>query len=226
MGNHNHRNELALIAAGLLLFSGSAANAAEGELYENLETVEGAKAALVEIDPNADFGVYKRVALLDTQVAFRSGWERSQRKAGSRVGVSQDEIERIRTGVADLFQEVFTEVLEANDGYEIVDVAGEDVLLIRPAIIDLNISAPDTGGSFSSRTYSNNTGTATLYVELFDSVSGQILGRAADRQTIRNAGDRFYWTTSASNTADARRLLGEWAQALRNFLDTHYNGAE
>lgn len=207
----------------LCSLSPSSLLAGEGDLYQNLEPIEGAKAALAEIDPNADFSVYKRIKILDAYVAFRSGWERDQVRTGSRMRISNSEVERIKGGVADLFKEVLAETLQKDDGYEIVDETGADVLLIRPAIIDLDINAPDTMAPGRTQVYTAETGAATLYIELFDSMSSQIIGRAADRQTIRNAGDIITWSNRATNTGDAKRLFGKWSQALRDFLDAHYS---
>lgn len=217
--------KLPLLTSLMLMLTGNCAIAdEENVLFQNLKPVEGATAALAEIDPNADFGVFKRVMLLDTFVAFRSGWARDQQRTGSRIRISQADMDRIKNGVADLFADVLSEVLSENDGYEITTEAGDDVLLIRPAIIDLDVSAPDVGTAGRSRTFTAETGSATLYIELYDSVSGQILGRAADRQLIRSPGNHLTWSTRASNTADARRLFRSWATALREFLDNHYSG--
>jgi hypothetical protein len=30
------------------------------------------------------------------------------------------------------------------------------------------------------------------------------------------------WSNSVTNTADARRMMGGWADSLVGFLDTHY----
>jgi hypothetical protein len=212
----------ALVSGAVLVLSISPAQAASGDLYENLQPLQDSEAALVEIDPRADFSVYRRVALLDTHVAFRSGWERDQKRPGSRIGISKSEVQKIKSDVAALFTEVFSEVLSADGGYEIVTESGDDVLLLRPSIIDLDISVPDMSSSYASRTYANQTGSATLYIELFDSVSGQILGRAADRQTVRRPDTRFTWNNTASNRSDAAKLFETWAQALRDFLDEHY----
>lgn len=130
-------------------------------------------------------------------------------------------MERIQRDVAALFTAVFTERLEAG-GFEVVDVAGDDVLALRPAIIDLDVSAPDIGTSGRSRTYTASTGAATLYIQLFDSVSGDILGRAADRQVARRAGGRVTWSNRVTNTAEARRLFIRWGDQLVNFLNRHY----
>lgn len=191
-------------------------------LFENLEPIEGATAALAEIDPAADFTVFKRIMILDTFVAFRSGWARDQRRGSSRLRISESDMERIKTGVAELFKQVFTEVLEADDGYQVVNEVGEDVLLLRPAIIDLDVTAPDTMSPGRTTVYTTSTGAATLYIELYDSVTGQIVGRAADRTVIRRAGEMLSWSNRASNTADARRMFRSWATALRDFLDSHY----
>ena len=50
-------------------------------------------------------------------------------------------MERIKADVAKLFNEA-SRALAMNDGYKVGCEAGEDVLLLRPAIIDLDITAP------------------------------------------------------------------------------------
>ena len=188
--------------------------------FDNLVAVEESSAAMAYIDPDVDFSVFKRVAILEPFVAFRSNWQRDQNRSRSR-NVSNRDMERIKQDVATLFERVFTERLEAA-GYEVVDVAGDDVLVLRPAIIDLDVTAPDTRTAGRSRTFTASTGAATLYVQLFDSVTGEILGRAADRRAVRSAGGMISWSNSVTNMADARRMVGQWADQLVAFLDSHY----
>ena len=194
--------------------------------FENLVPVEDAKSAAAYIDPNADFTVFKRVMILDTFVAFRSGWERDQRRGTRGTRISARDIDRIKTRVSELFNSVLIEVLEANDGYEVVSESDNDVLLIRAAIIDLDVTAPDVSTPGRTTTYTADSGAATLYIELYDSVSGQIIGRAIDRQAARNSGSMMRWTNRATNTADARRIFRRWADRLRGFLDSHYSVKE
>jgi hypothetical protein len=191
-------------------------------LFSNLAPVEGASVAMAYIDPEADFSAYKRIKMLDTFVAFESGWLRNQRRGSRSNRVSANDMERIKTDVSTMFNEVLAAQLEADDGFEIVDETGDDVLLIRAAIIDLDVTAPDTMSAGRSRTFSASTGAATLYIELFDSVSGQIIGRAADRQAVRRAGGRVTWSNRVTNSAEARRMFTTWANTLRGFLDSHY----
>lgn len=188
--------------------------------FDNLVAVEGAAMNMAFIDPDADFSVFKRVAILEPFVAFRSNWQRDQNRSRTR-NVRPRDMERIKEDVARLFERVFTERLE-DAGYEVVDMANVDVLLLRPAIIDLDITAPDTRTAGRSRTFTASTGAATLYMQLFDSYSGDIIGRAADRRSVRSGGGNISWSNSVTNSADARRMLGRWADRLIAFLDSHY----
>jgi hypothetical protein len=194
--------------------------------FENLVPVDDAQLAVAYIDPEADFSVFKRVMILDTFVSFRSGWQRDQRRGTRRTRISASDMDRIKSRVSELFNSVFIETLEADDGFEIVSEPDYDVLLVRAAIIDLDVTAPDTSTAGRSRTYTADSGAATLYIELFDSVSGQIIGRAFDRQGARNPGGMMRWSNRASNTADARRVFRGWANTFRGFLESHYDGKQ
>ncbi len=120
--------------------------------------------------------------------------------------------------MAQVFREVFVEELDTEGDYQVVDEIGDDVMIIRPAIIDLDVTAPDTGGAGRSRTYTSSAGAATLYVELYDSVTGEILARAIDRKAGRGYG-HLRWSNRVSNSAEAKRVLREWAGLLRQRLD-------
>jgi hypothetical protein len=189
--------------------------------FDGLERIEASSVAAAYIDPEADFSVFQRVAILDPFVTFRSNWQRDVNRSRRRGRINTSDMERIKADVASLFKEVFTERLEADDGFEVVVFADYDVLLLRPAIVDLDITAPDTRSGGRSRTYIASAGAATLYIELFDSVSGTIIGRAIDRRASRIPG-RAAWAGRVTNTAEARRMFRGWADILRDFLEQHY----
>jgi hypothetical protein len=188
--------------------------------WDGLVEVEQSDVAAAFTNPDADFSVFRRVSILEPYVAFRSNWQRDQNRSRSR-NVRASDVERIKEDVAELFLDVFTERLEAA-GYDVVNYADEDVVILRPAIVDLDITAPDTRSAGRSRTYVANTGAATLFVELFDSLTGDLLGRAVDR---RSAGRAFGFTMQSNrvtNRSDARREFRVWADQLIEFLDRHY----
>jgi hypothetical protein len=188
--------------------------------FDDLVPVKGARVYSAYINPEADFGVFKRVAILDPFVSFRSNWQRDQNRSRTR-NVRSGDMERIKTDVAALFRDVFTERLEAA-GFEIVNESGEDVLVLRPAIIDLDVTAPESNRGGRSRTYTANTGAATLYIELIDSITSDVIGRAADRRTARQAGGMITWSNRVTNRNDARRMFGRWADKLTEFLAQDY----
>jgi hypothetical protein len=190
--------------------------------FAGLKKIEESKVGVAYIDPNADFSVFKRVAISEPYVAFRSNWRRDVNRNRVRP-ISAGQADRIRADVARILREVFTERLEKDDGFEVTKEAGYDVLLVKPALIDLDINPPETTTAGASATMSASTGEAVLYIELFDSVSGDILGRAADRQGA-NTNRHFGLSTQAFNEAQARRIFEGWADTLRNFLDEHYKG--
>lgn len=92
-------------------------------------------------------------------------------------------------------------------------------MVVRPAIINLDVNAPDTPRAGRSRTYASSAGEMTLYLELADSVTGDIFAKAMDRR-VDSANDAFYtWSNSVTNKAAAGRILRGWAKILRQALD-------
>jgi hypothetical protein len=203
---------------------GSAEEEEQMVTFDGLVAIEGSRVHMAYIDPNADFSVFQRVAILDPHVAFRSNWQRDVNRSRSR-NVRASDVERIKEDVAGMFKDVFTEQLEAA-GFEVVNYADEDVLILRPAIVDLDITAPDVRSAGRSRTYSAGTGAATLYIELFDAHSGAIIGRAADRRAAGRSGGFATVSNRVTNRADARREFRVWADQLIEFLNEHYVEAE
>jgi hypothetical protein len=91
-------------------------------------------------------------------------------------------------------------------------------LLLRPAIINLDVNAPDTMSAGMSRTMADSAGQMTIYMEIYDSLTGDLIAKALDPQADRHSGF-MTWQSSASNTQAARRILRGWAQVLRDALD-------
>jgi hypothetical protein len=90
------------------------------------------------------------------------------------------------------------------------------------AIIDVDISAPDTRQGGRNRTLTSTTGSARLFVELFDSLSGDLIGRDADRRTARSSGGFAMQANRVTDRSNARREMRVWADRLIEFLDNHY----
>ncbi len=183
---------------------------------EGMELVKDSKLATVYADPGADLGIYNRILLLDATVAFKKNWKRDQNR-GHSLKVKDRDMLAIQESVATVFREVFTEEL-LDGGYELTEEAGEDVLLVKPAIVDLDVFAPDIKNAGRTWSYSESAGEMTLKLELFDSITDDKIVTATDRKRDNQRGF-LQWRTSVSNRADARRLMRPWAKALRSALD-------
>jgi hypothetical protein len=124
---------------------------------------------------------------------------------------------KMKTELAGMFRDIFSGVLEEG-GYELVNERAEDVLMIKPAIINLDITAPDTLANKGGHRYSESAGEMTLYLELYDSATDDLIAKAMDLQTDRQTG-YFQWQTRVSNRAAASRILTVWANVLKDGLD-------
>ena len=113
---------------------------------------------------------------------------------------------------------MFVQVLEENNGYPIVAEAGDDVVVVRAAIVDLDIAAPDSMSAGRSRTFSASPGSAKLYLELIDSSTGDIIAKVIDAKSPRRYGT-VHIGSSVSNSAAARKALNDWATLLREYMD-------
>jgi hypothetical protein len=212
---------LMICISSVLCFAAPSVFAKQSDLPEvtedGLHRVPDSKLAIVYAEPEADLSVYKRVMLMDAYVAFRKNWARDQRRSSvNSLKVTSKDIEGIKSNLATEFHDVFKTTLE-NGGYEIVGEAADDVLLVRPAIINLDVNAPDTPRSSRTMTYTDSAGEMTLYIELYDSVTGDLIAKALDRKVDNQA---FYtWTNSVTNKKAAEKIMKGWASILVTALN-------
>ena len=183
---------------------------------EGLQLVEDSNLALVYAQPGVNWSQYTRIYLDDPYIAFKKNWQRDQNRDNPGK-ISSNDMAKIKIELGSLFIDVFAETLEES-GYELVYEKAEDVLLIRPAIIGLSIVSPDINSTGKSRSYTESAGEMTLHMELYDSVSGDIIAKALDRQVDRKTG-YFEWQNRVTNRAAANRILKTWANVLKEGLD-------
>jgi hypothetical protein len=148
---------------------------------------------------------------MDAQVAFKRNWQRDTNQS-KPFHVTASDMTRIKADVAALFREIFTRELESA-GFVLVTEQAPDTMIIRPAIVDLNISSPDTPRGGTTRNISESAGDMTLYLELRDSISGDLLAKALDFQFDRSNITPFMMDRTRNGIA-ADRILTNWAQVL------------
>ena len=217
--NEALRTCTALLA--LLLFAASAGPALANDdvpqtTPEGMELLKQTRSRVAWAMPGATLDQYSRVALLDCYVAFAKDWEKEyNREVSLGRRIQPDDMEKIKARLAEEFKKVFTEEL-TKAGHEMVDHTGDDVLVVRPAIINLDVTAPDVGSAGWSRVVVRSAGQMTLYMELFDSTTGAIIARVIDAQASeRGLGME---ANRVTNKAEADRILRKWAQELAEHL--------
>ncbi|MBY5993262.1 DUF3313 family protein [Ferrimonas balearica] len=170
----------------------------------------------------ASLAPYQRVAIMDCFVAFRKNWQRDfnsgRRELSQRV--SADDMDKIRKALAAEFQKVFDRELGERGGYQVVspDTLGEDVLLLRPAIVNLDVAAPDLQSATHQRSYVASAGSMTLYMELYDGATHDLIGRVVDSRSAMDPG-HFQYANQVTNRAEADKILRRWAQMLVDALN-------
>lgn len=184
---------------------------------DGMRRIKGAQMALVYAKPGVDLFQYNRIYLLEPQVSFVKNWLQNQNSIPNQT-VRAEDMQRIKTDLAGLFMKVFKEELQNNGGYVLVDGAAKDVLVVHAAILDLNVNSPYTPGTRNSRSAIASVGSMSLYMELFDSVTGDKLVRAYDNKFDRSR-VRLSAPNNVRNETAARDMLGEWAKQLRLALD-------
>jgi len=221
-GDTTMRNSI-LILSFFSLLAFPLAICADEELEIPEYTVEGLKLvpdpkgiSYVWAKPGAELSQYKRVYLTVPYVAFRKNWQRDQQRSG--VGnVTSSDMERIKAKVKELFMEVFQEELEKG-GYELANERAEDVLIVKPAIINLDVESPDIVRATRGAQFGRSAGEMTVYLELYDSVTEDLLAKALERRMDYESWD-MEWQSRVSNIAAFKAMMEPWAEALRKGLD-------
>ena len=184
---------------------------------DGLQLLKDTKVAVAYAKPGASLEFYTKVNLMDCFVEFKQNWQKdyNMSQIGLSGRVTDKDAEAIKDKLADEFRTVFTDVLTGK-GYEVVDEIGPDVLLVRPALLNVDVAAPDIRSSSPSRAKVRSAGGMTLYMELYDSVTDTLLARVADPQSDP---DRIAKSANrATNQAAADRILRSWAELLAKHL--------
>jgi hypothetical protein len=210
----------ACLALALLPHEGYSANTPAPEVTKDgLHLYKQTDRRLAYVKPGATFTQYKRVALLDCYVEFSKEWvkdyNRDQRDPSRQI--RESDLDRAKTALQADFKKIFTEELQKDGRYQVTDSSGPDVLVLRPALINIQVNAPDLMSAGRSTTFVESAGAMTIYLELWDSQSNTILARVVDGQVDPAVYGQV--SSSVTNRAAADRLLRKWADELRSRLD-------
>jgi len=212
---------LSLLATLLTMGCASTSETVPTTTPDGLELVRSEKHSAVYIKPEAQLDIYSEFAIVPCQVAFRKNWQRdynsSHRSSGQQI--KERDIDRIKRELGEECTTFFTDALSEEPSYNLVAEwqEGQDVLLIRPNIVNLNITSPDVSSPSMTRSYSASAGSMTLYLELIDAETSEVLVRAYDSKADP---DSFVnYANKITNRQAADRMLRNWATRLREAMD-------
>jgi hypothetical protein len=197
----------ALALAGSL---GSALAADAPDSWDGLVQVKPKRVDAVYLLPGADFRQYTRLMIDPTEVAFQKDWQKrinDGRRLSDRV--DDDQAQKILAAARANFDDVFVDEF-SKAGYTIVQQPAADVLRISTAVVNLYVNAPDTMSAGRTYSFTTEAGEATLILEVRDSLSGALMGRAVDRRETRSSAG-LQMTTSVTNQVEFRALFRQWA---------------
>jgi hypothetical protein len=185
---------------------------------DGLQLKSHTKQRIVYVKPGATFSQYDKVMILDCYVEFDKDW---QRNYNSNVGdpsrqVTDQKMQQMKATLASEFKKVFTTELQ-KAGYQVTTSPGPNVLLLRPAIINVQVTAPDIMSAGIDVNVITSAGSGTFYLELWDSATNTILARVMDAQADRQPFARQ--ANSVTNMQAADIILKYWADDLIKHLD-------
>lgn len=201
----------AAVACALTAIGLSGCASTPKESWDGLEPVSSKVMDGVWVNKDASVPAYQSVIIDPVKVEFSQNWNPNSGTRSLSGRVTESDIQAIRQGIADEFQSVFKEELGRN-GYRVVTAPSHETMRVSAAVIDVTIAAPDTMQP-GTRTYTQQSGGMTLVMELSDSVTGERLARAVDRQQDMGTGT-FQVTNRGTNIGGVRSAIRVWANEL------------
>jgi hypothetical protein len=210
------RTAFTCLCAVLLLATAAAPPAAfaqEPDTWDGLVKTPSQRMRAVYLAPGADFRGFGKLMIDTPEVAFEKNYLRDYNRTTMvlELRLKGSDLTRAATHARTAFEAALRKAAVAA-GYEIVTEPAADVLRLRTGIIDIHVTAPDTRRAGASAGGAvDEAGFATFVIEVRDSATGAILGRAVDR---REAGDGAALVRNRlTNRSDFGQLFDRWADA-------------
>jgi len=186
-------------AAGLLIVAGIFLGACTTTTVQSFNVVRNPDIDAVYIAADADFSRYSQLHAKDMGIFFPTN-----------SPLSNDELGRIRQ----IFRDSFLAELQ---DYTIVSSPGPQVLAVEASLVDLRQSgSSDIPNLRPQLSNAAQPGELLFLMELQDSETGRVLGRAADSAAAPTFAVSQSDATDWSSVEEAAR---HWAALFRNFLD-------
>lgn len=202
-----------ILCAGLA--AGCAADRPPEEVTpDGLVRVPSRSAGGVYRAPDAPFIQYRRIILEPPSISFTKSWP------DQHPDVSPAELARIRAESVKLFRDEFAREFVERGPYEFAEDPAPDVLLVVPAIEELDILAPETTAASGVRAYTTGPITMKVTGDLRDALTGKVVGRVITYQPPeRYAFNDMRIANRVTNAHEQRQVFAKWARLVREALN-------
>jgi len=209
------RHFACIFVLGLALVAGCAADRPPEEMTDDgLVRVPSRSAGGVYRAPDVSFLPYRRIILEPPSISFVKDWLENHPE------VSPAEFARIRAESVQMFRDEFAREFVERGPYKFADDPAPDVLLVIPAIEDLNIMAPDAGVAPGERTYTSGPLSMKVSGDLRDALTGRVVGRVTMYQPPdRYAFNEMRIANRVTNAHEQRLAFAKWSRLVREALN-------
>lgn len=205
----------ALAAAGLLACAGGPPelDASAPADADGLRPLLNTRFSKAFARPGLDLSRYSRIWLQSAGVEYGEPPE-SPYPGQTDWSTAPLQREELEAELLDTFRQTFF----PDGAWKMAEAAGADVLLVRVALVDVEVFVPPEPISARAEVLLEASGRATLLFSAHDSVTNQALLRFADRRDFEPA-TGLRRSSPLTNRQQVRRTLEAWAHLARVRLD-------
>jgi len=213
---------LIFLIGGGMAFAAEGGDFKKGEVTtDGLTVMKSTRFTETQIKNGVVWSDYTKYQISPVDVSFRENWKRDYNRSQRMLSmhVTDKDMARIKKTMGEIVYEEFDKALQKEGGLKKAEEADSNTLLFKPKVINLDVFAPDVENSqIISQSYIRQAGRATLFLEVHDAVSGEILARWVDTREDPDNGF-FEWTNRINNEYRTRRIIDMWANRMVEGLE-------
>jgi hypothetical protein len=205
-----------ILAFAVALAAGCAADPPPDETTaDGLVRVPSRSVGGVYRAPDAAFTQYQRLILEPPSISFVEDWLEKHSE------VSTAEMSRLRKESMQLFRDEFKREFVKRGPFNFAQEPAPDVLLVVPAIEDLDIKTPEAGMEPGNRTYlTGRPVTMKVTGDLRDAMTGKVVGRVITYHLPeQNPNNELRLANRTANAQEQRRVYAEWSLLVHEAIN-------
>ena len=187
-----------------------------GQQSDGMRPVEPVPYQRTWVRPGASFEGYSSALVRFAGVAYRH--EPRPGQINNRRRSSYPASQGLRDRLMDGLRSAFERAIAQDEAIGRSERAGESVLLVHVSLIDFVLWAPVGRTAPQENFWVDSVGTFTLVVDIYDSQSGKLLARAADRQAINSGGSNPIRADTGDTTYHSFRIFRGWADRFGRLM--------